>query len=80
VRVGEDQGREKVAPYVAAAHGVLRVGDGLAGAADVTEAVSGFGGKFGFVEVADPLRLVIAVAALQCLRGRVQRCPAGSLV
>ncbi len=38
---------------------------GSAGAVHIAEAVGGLGGEFGFVEVGDPLRLVVAVPALQ---------------
>src|SRR5690606_603930 len=70
--------REEVAPYVAAAHGVLCVDDGSAGAVDVPEAVGSLSGKLGVVEVADPLRLVLVVPAFEGLGRRAQGGLTGS--
>ncbi|GGV75816.1 hypothetical protein GCM10010499_32760 [Streptomyces thermoviolaceus subsp. apingens] len=63
---------------MAAAHGVLGVGDGPTGAVDVTEAVGGLGGEFDFVEIADPLRLVLVVPAFESLGRRAQSSLAGN--
>ncbi|MFI9544776.1 hypothetical protein ACIHAR_12700 [Streptomyces sp. NPDC052016] len=64
VSIGEDHGREEVASYVAAAHGVLGMGYRLVGPVDVSEAGGGFC-RHRLIEVADPLRLVLSSQTVQ---------------